>query len=304
MDNSYGPGVGLTAGLSNKRKASERKPEDTNQKKNKACKCGSTTLQQSTHSECPMQRAPNPQQPKQQQVAATALNHPPMVQQPSTTAITPVAATAPNHPPTVQQTSTAAVTQLAATNALHQQPLTTQQLPPRTSTILHHPPMAQQPSTTTVPIVAAPNHPPTVQQTSTAAITQLSTTNTLLQQPLTTQQLPPTTLIILHHQPLAMQQSPTTTILIVTTTNALHNEPITTVGAPTTNEANTNFTAASSSYTKRKNCKKRDTSGTSGMTGESDTPLKIAHDDRGIVISKFHSDVRCHIKPDNTLHNI
>jgi len=89
--------------------------------------------------------------------------------------------------------STAAITQLTATNALHKQPLTTQQLPPTTSTILHHPPMSQGPSTTTVPIVAAPNHPPTAQQISTAAVTQLAAPNGLLQQPLTMQQLPPTT---------------------------------------------------------------------------------------------------------------
>jgi hypothetical protein len=63
VDNSYGPGIGLNAGISKKRKAADATEQENAPKQNKTCKCGSTTHRRTTHRECPLRRAPNPPQP-------------------------------------------------------------------------------------------------------------------------------------------------------------------------------------------------------------------------------------------------
>jgi hypothetical protein len=51
-DNSYGPGVGLTAGIVKKWKVDDLKAKPDKMEPKKCCKCGSTTHQRPTHQEC------------------------------------------------------------------------------------------------------------------------------------------------------------------------------------------------------------------------------------------------------------
>lgn len=53
-DKSYGPGVGLTAGIPAPRKENGSNRGEQNNKRSKTCKCGSTSHQRTTHRECPL----------------------------------------------------------------------------------------------------------------------------------------------------------------------------------------------------------------------------------------------------------
>jgi len=63
-DKSYGPGVGLTAGIPAPRKENGSNRGEQNNKRSKTCKCGSTSHQRTTHRECPL-NASQKQQPQQ-----------------------------------------------------------------------------------------------------------------------------------------------------------------------------------------------------------------------------------------------
>jgi len=85
MDISYGLGVGLTAGIPPTRKGNDSNGGERNNKKTKACKCGITSHQRTTHRKCPLKQQHNPAMIQPPPIALPPSTPKPVMPWPTTT---------------------------------------------------------------------------------------------------------------------------------------------------------------------------------------------------------------------------